>query len=141
LEVVATRLNYQGFKADLSLFDGRAIPHDNNSFDIVVAWQVLYYNDEISFNAAIQEIERVLKPGGTLIFTMPGSRDVSRLKSKLIKGSDYVSTVRGQEGAKLFMPDKNSLSQYWPRKELTFAEFEYSSGQTVSHHLIISHHK
>ncbi len=57
-------------------YDGRTLPFDNNTFDIVVSFQVIEHieNDR----AFVAEIHRVLKPGGRLVLTTPNK--ATRLK-------------------------------------------------------------
>lgn len=52
-------------KVPLSVADVQAIPYASNQFDIAMANHMLYHVDDIS--GAIQEIRRVLKPGGVLV--------------------------------------------------------------------------
>lgn len=68
----------------------QALPFDKDSFDHVLSWNVLYHGDEDVVLAAIGQIRRVLRPGGTYLGTMlskrrlpheqarPGGREVSR---------------------------------------------------------------
>jgi SAM-dependent methyltransferase len=50
-------------------YDGTEFPFLNNKFDSVVCFQVLEHAEDIS--QLLSEIRRVLKPGGTALFTMP----------------------------------------------------------------------
>lgn len=59
---------------DVVAFDGRAIPFPDASFDIVLCTEVLEHAAEPQ--TLIAEIERVLKPGGKLIATVPFSARV-----------------------------------------------------------------
>lgn len=57
-------------------YDGRTLPFESNTFDIVVSFQVIeHIDDELAF---IAEIHRVLKSGGRLILTTPNK--ATRLK-------------------------------------------------------------
>ncbi len=58
------RLQNLRLNADLRLITDGKIPFAENNFDVVIAWLVLYYNDWNSFYKAMDEINRVLKPGG-----------------------------------------------------------------------------
>jgi SAM-dependent methyltransferase len=53
----------------VSLADVTALPYADESFDTVVAIDVLEHIDDES--AALREVNRVLKPGATLIVTVP----------------------------------------------------------------------
>lgn len=54
-------------KADLRLVNSNTLPFENNSFDIVIARQSLYYNDHSGYEESLKEILRVLKPGGQFL--------------------------------------------------------------------------
>jgi len=57
-------------------YDGRLLPFEARSFDIVVSFQVIeHIDDELAF---VSEIHRVLKTGGRLILTTPNK--ATRLK-------------------------------------------------------------
>ena len=60
-----------GWYPELHLVKGSMenIPFRNSSFDIVTAIEVLEHTEDDA--SAIAEVERVLKPGGTLILTVP----------------------------------------------------------------------
>lgn len=55
------------------------LPWENNSFDLVTAWEVFEHLENPHF--IINEIERVLKPGGTLVISMP---NVFHIISRLV---------------------------------------------------------
>jgi tellurite methyltransferase len=46
-----------------------------NSFDIVLAYNVIYHGDRGHFAAAINHVRRVLRPGGLFYFTCPSRED------------------------------------------------------------------
>ena len=78
-------------------FDCARIPHEDRSFDLVIANHVLFYCEDIS--AVCSEIQRVLTPGGKLICSTYGKKhmqEVSRLVRDLTTGS--------------FSPQTNSMS-------------------------------
>ena len=53
-----------------------ALPYPDATFDHVLSWNVIYHGDEDIVRAAIAEIARVLKPGGTFLGTMLSARRV-----------------------------------------------------------------
>ncbi|MDH4230867.1 MAG: class I SAM-dependent methyltransferase, partial [Nitrospirota bacterium] len=53
----------------VTIYDGRVIPFQNNSFDIVFSSNVLEHIPHA--NAFQREIRRVLKPGGTAVHFLP----------------------------------------------------------------------
>ena len=60
---LTARLEKLRSKADLRSISEGKIPFEDGKFDVVIAWLVLYYNDWNGFRKAMDEINRVLKPG------------------------------------------------------------------------------
>lgn len=67
--------------ADLA--DGRSIPSD--TFDCIICTQVLLLVYDL--HAAIRTLYRILKPGGTVLVTVPGIQKISR--GDMMKSGDY----------------------------------------------------
>jgi SAM-dependent methyltransferase len=63
-----------GSSSDIIAFDGRVIPFPDASFDHVLCTEVLEHVEEPS--ALISEMLRVLRPGGTIMVTVPFSARV-----------------------------------------------------------------
>ena len=58
----------------IHIFDGRAIPFPNNQFDHILCTEVLEHAEDPG--TLMEEMHRVLKPGGSLILTVPFSARV-----------------------------------------------------------------
>ncbi len=56
---------------DFRLYDGRNIPFDNQSFDVVVSFQVIEHLEDTA--PYLTEIARVLRPSGVALFTTPNA--------------------------------------------------------------------
>lgn len=56
--------------------DFRKLPFPDNHFDAVFSESVLYYGDKRDFEAGVQEVRRVLKPGGLARIYTKTNRDV-----------------------------------------------------------------
>ncbi|KQL46520.1 hypothetical protein AN963_16465 [Brevibacillus choshinensis] len=136
-----SKLESMGVSPDLQLLTDGRIPFPDNSFDVVVAWQVLYYNDWPGFFAAMKEINRVLRSGGIFLGTMGAVGDFSHTHSRALGDHLYESTVPGQEGAVVIIVDKDNLSKCFPNEKLTIGEFGYDFGQYHGKHWIISYEK
>lgn len=50
------------------------LPFDRGTFDHVLSWNVIYHGDEDIVRTTISEVARVLRPGGSFIFTMLPTR-------------------------------------------------------------------
>jgi ubiquinone/menaquinone biosynthesis C-methylase UbiE len=65
IDLAQKNLEINGLQADLCLMNGEAMQFPDNSFDVVYAHGVLQYTSNA--NKMIEEIHRVLKPGGEAI--------------------------------------------------------------------------
>jgi ubiquinone/menaquinone biosynthesis C-methylase UbiE len=65
LEVAKGRL---GVDADLRLGDASLMPFDDDSFDLVISMLVLHEMDQITRDAVIEEMKRILRKDGCLLF-------------------------------------------------------------------------
>lgn len=61
-------LNYDDVQPDY-LWDGKKMPFDDTSFDVVISTEVLEHVSDP--DAYLAEVKRVLKPGGMFFFTVP----------------------------------------------------------------------
>lgn len=67
------RMAQMGHTADIRPGTNRALPYEDNTFDFLVSWNVLHYEDnEADIVAGIAEYARVLKPGGRLMLSTTG---------------------------------------------------------------------
>jgi len=93
---------------DLRLVKEDAIPYEDNAFDIVVSWNVLHYlGDRKAVSKVINELHRVLKPGGVLLVSTlhPDSSFSDRMKS--VGDGSYIiekeSSYDNRKGLVFFM--------------------------------------
>lgn len=63
--------NFEYQRTDVTHFDGQNIPFNDNYFDNIICTEVLEHVQE--FQVLINEVNRVLKPGGSALFTIPWS--------------------------------------------------------------------
>lgn len=75
-------------------------------FDLIVAWQMLCYNDKQGLLTSIAKLYEWLKPGGMLLCTLITPRDVKVKNARLIDVDTYVidGRIPTQEGCKVFSP-------------------------------------
>jgi len=57
------------FRNGIIYFDGRTLPFSDGCFDAIVSFQVLEH--VIDLGLIMQELNRVIRPGGTFFFTVP----------------------------------------------------------------------
>ena len=77
------KLRHLGRKADLQRMDATAIHYADNCFDRALCMHVLDFVDEAEI--AIQEIVRVLSPGGRFVLTLPSRANGASLGAALAK--------------------------------------------------------
>ena len=65
----ASRFDYD--RTDITHFDGNIIPFADNYFENIMCTEVLEHVEE--YQTLVDEVYRVLKPGGSAIFTIPWS--------------------------------------------------------------------
>ena len=72
------------------------LPYEIESFDVVISWQVLYYNSLESLEKVLKSIKSLLKPGGKFIGTMARMEDIAFANS--IQQNEYEwATVKGNQ--------------------------------------------
>lgn len=94
VDIVSNRLKlYSNFKPECFTTqpDWSAL---QDKFDIVVAWQVLCYNDRQSLQGAISLLRDSLRPGGVLIATLTSQEDVKAKFAKQVAPSTFVIDER-----------------------------------------------
>ena len=79
-----------GQNLQVGLLAGVELPYEDSFFDLVVSWNAIYYHGNRSLVAeAIEEIKRVLKPGGVLLMSVihPNSIIPGRLSGDMGDGA------------------------------------------------------
>lgn len=90
---VRDRLAAHGIEADLRVGTNQAIPFADESFDILVAWDVVHYaEDEEALFRTLAEYRRVLKPKGRFFIQTTGP------ENSILKDSLYLGNHRFQIG-------------------------------------------
>lgn len=70
-EAVMLRMENLGIKADIRVGRNNSLPFEDHFFDYIVASASVYYVDTgTTFEDNVREMQRVLKPGGHIIFSM-----------------------------------------------------------------------
>lgn len=68
IQTTRKRLELYGLESSLQRIDAEALPFPDNHFDLVYSWGVIHHSSQPA--QIIQEIRRVLRPGGTFIGMM-----------------------------------------------------------------------
>jgi SAM-dependent methyltransferase len=117
LHLTAEWLAEQSLTAKLILADGRLpLPFYNYSFDALISTQVIHHALLATVQATAHEITRLVRPGGTILITVPVGKDA---------GDDYVEVE-----ARTFVPlsgsEKGLPHHFFTPEELPqlFAAFE-----------------
>lgn len=70
-EAVMNRMQQFGIRSDIRVGRNNSLPFEDGFFDFIVASASVYYTDiGTTFEDNMREIERVLKPGGIIIFSL-----------------------------------------------------------------------
>lgn len=103
-------LNSSGLKADVREADMLELPYDDEYFDGLISYGVLFYaKDEVEIKKALSEVYRVLKKGGSAFFQVRNLED-DRYK-QAIKKSKYIAVANQIEGRIGFL--ENGIQNYY----------------------------
>ena len=83
IDLANANFEQQGLSADLRVANGEALPFPDNSFDLVYAHGVVQYT--ANPQKLVNEVRRVLKPGGQAIFQVYNRISWLNALSKLMK--------------------------------------------------------
>jgi SAM-dependent methyltransferase len=113
---VSGRLQSSGLDSDLRVGTNRDIPFDADTFDFLVSWNVIHYeNTEEHMWAAIAEYQRVLKPGGRFFISTTGPEHKILTNSETV-GSHLYRIGRDDDfrkGQVFFYFDAPNYIQYY----------------------------
>lgn len=100
------------------------LPFADHTFDHVLSFNVIYHGDPLIVGAAVREIARVLKPGGTYQGTMLSKRNAKYGKGEEIAPNTFVEDAVDPEDS-----DKIHPHYYCNAAELVelFSDFELLS--------------
>lgn len=91
---------------DLRIGTSEKIPYESNSFDYYIGMGLLEYLDDME--PSLKEMERVLKPGGYAILTMPNIQSINRT---IIRNTGFLRRAYdlALRAAKRQVPTRNSI--------------------------------
>lgn len=96
------------------VIDFNNIPLDDESVDVVIANHVLFYAEDV--HKVLEEIKRVLKPGGKLICTTYGSNHMKEI-STLVQEFDDRIVLAAEHLYEIFGKDNGAeiLAEHFPK--------------------------
>jgi ubiquinone/menaquinone biosynthesis C-methylase UbiE len=108
-------------EADLRLVDSNALPFPDSYFDIVVAWESLYYNNSEGIREAIGEVCRVLKPGGQFLSSLISPKHKLCANARRIAPSTFRPAQKSQKACIIYAPGtKRQIKKlYWQFTNVT----------------------
>jgi len=79
ISTTRARLALYGFTSELQRINAEALPFPDGSFDLVYSWGVIHHSEKPE--RIVEEIHRVLRPGGTFIGMIYGRRSMLAFKA------------------------------------------------------------
>lgn len=141
IDITSHRLKKLNLKANLDLSKGNILPYSDQFFDLVIAWHVLSYNDEESLSTSINEIIRVLKPGGRFLAAISTYDQVMVTRSEKIREGifRFKQNSSNQDGVVVLAAktkeDAQNLFKQFDNLDVGYSEITFK-GITNAHWLI-----
>jgi len=102
---------------DLALGDMSQLPYASDFFDLILAWNVIYHGTVEYIQRTVAEVERCLRPGGSLLCSLISTRhDQCGLGEELEKGTFVIA---GHE-------EKSYPHHYFDREEVEMLLREFT---------------
>ena len=116
----------------LSSFD--ALPFAAATFDYILAWNVIYHGDEHTVLAAIDDVVRVLRPGGIYQGTMLSKRNADHARGTEVSANTWVQpdTTDDKVHPHVYCDARDVLRLH--RGLRLLAAFDEPQGKPGSHH-------
>ena len=125
---VISRLTKIGVDARVGYAE--SLPFDDSAFDYVVASEVFEHLSDVSREASLVEIFRVLRPGGCLLITVPYDEDLA-LGEVVCPDCGKIFHRWGHQKSFTLPSLKEELAQYFPGVIVTRTAFvDFSGGLT-----------
>lgn len=107
-EYGVSHLNEWAKKSNLDIKTGvcnmLSLPFEDNSFDCIMAYNVIYHTDTPGFSKVFNEIKRILKPGGELFITLISKNTYSWQMAESYKRIDENTILRDEHETERDVP-------------------------------------
>lgn len=104
VEMTKEKAKSQGVALDdVVVADMLEMPYEDNSFDCLLALNVISHTDTEGFHWILQELSRVLKPNGEMYFTV-GSKESFWFNNPICKVVDENTRIRVEDGPENGIP-------------------------------------
>jgi ubiquinone/menaquinone biosynthesis C-methylase UbiE len=81
IELIQARFQMEGLPGDFRVADAENLPFDDNTFDVAYSFGVLHHTPDTA--GAIEELRRVLKPGGKAVVMLYNTRSLNWLAHRI----------------------------------------------------------
>jgi ubiquinone/menaquinone biosynthesis C-methylase UbiE len=81
IELIQARFKMESLPGDFRVGDAENLPFDDNTFDVAYSFGVLHHTPDTA--GAIEELRRVLKPGGKAVVMLYNTRSLNWLAHRL----------------------------------------------------------
>jgi tellurite methyltransferase len=113
------------------------LPYDDQSFDLVVAWNVVYHGAPEVVRQTIGEVQRVLRPGGLYLGTMLTKRNFNYRRGREIAPDTFVVDGDDDKDHPHFYCDGRGLAELYAGFEImSLAEIEHRKPGSWHWHLL-----
>ncbi|TYC65349.1 class I SAM-dependent methyltransferase [Stappia sp. BW2] len=112
----------EGVNIETHLAPMTALPFEDNSFDYVLSFNVIYHGDPSIVRTAISEIARVLKPGGIYQGTMLSKRNANFGIGTEVAADTWVRDGDDDKDHPHFYCNASELVALFDRFELSYLE-------------------
>ena len=145
-QITLSKLGQEFNPEKLYLMDKEGIiPFSPGTFDLIVAWQVIYYNSYNSLQKVLSSLKKMLKPGGRFLGTMIRNEDYGVANSDATSGYERVmnATMGNQSGSIIqVLPTEDDIKKtFGIFSNIQIGYFETKINNIVSSHWIISGEK
>ena len=102
------------------------LPYEDESFDGIVCYGVLYYLDLPGIKKAVKEMERVLKPNGKILLVVRSTEDYRYNKENEVAGEKNTVIIKEENEGKCAHSENGMLMHFFEEEELRtlFSQFK-----------------